>query len=197
MMSEVLYVEDSTTSQVLMRRFLEGIATLTLASSLESALQLLRERRFDLMIADYNFPEGNSVQLIQYVRSAPMHHKMPVVVVSGSMDAAMLTRVLKIGANDGLAKPLKPVDFRTLVARMLSAPYIRRLEKPIIDVSCFQWRSTQGIHQFCPELNLTIIGPTSEEVADRMRAALKQHSASGGQVGNIAEELIVRHMVDT
>lgn len=196
-MSEVLYVEDSTTSQMLMRRFLEGIATLTLASSLESALQLLRERRFDLMIADYNFPEGNSTQLIQYARSAPMHHKMPVVVVSSSMDAAMLTRILKIGANDGLAKPLKPVDFRSLVTRMLAAPYIRRLEKPVVDVSCFQWRSNQGIHQFCPELNLTITGPTSEEVAERMRAALKQHGASGGQMGTIAEALIVRHMVDT
>ena len=90
-MSEVLYVEDSTTSQMLMRRFLEGIAELTIASSLEAALQLLRERRFDLMVADYNFPEGNSLQLIQYVRSAPMHHQMPVIVVSSSMGAPMLT----------------------------------------------------------------------------------------------------------
>lgn len=196
-MSEVLYVEDSTTSQILMRRFLEGIAVLTVATSLEAALQLLRERRFDLMIADYNFPEGNSLQLIQYVRSAPMHHKMPVVVVSSSMDAPMLTRILKIGANDGQAKPLKPVDFRAMVTRMLSAPYVRHLDHPIIDVSCFQWRSGLGIHQFCPELNLLITGPSTEEVTDRMRAALEQNCASGASMGNIAEERIVRHMVNS
>ena len=197
MMSEVLYVEDSTTSQILMRRFLEGIAELTIASSLEAALQLLREHRFDLMVADYNFPEGNSLQLIQFVRSAPMHHKMPVIVVSSSMGAPMLTRILKIGANDGLAKPLKPADFRATVVRMLAKPYVRHLEHPVVDVSCFQWRSSQGIHQFCPELNLTITGPTSEDVAERMRAALQQHGAGDGKMGNIAEELIVRHMVDS
>lgn len=90
-MKEVHYVEDRTTSQILMRRFLEGIAELTIGSSLEAALQLLREHRFDLMVADDNFPEGNSVQLIQYVRSAPMHHKMPVIVVSSSIGAPMLT----------------------------------------------------------------------------------------------------------
>lgn len=196
-MKEVLYVEDSTTSQILMRRFLEGIAELTIASSLDAALQLLREHRFDLMIADYNFPEGNSVQLIQYVRSAPMHHKMPVIVVSSSMGAPMLTRILKIGANDGQAKPLKPADFRALVTRMLSAPYVRRLEHPVIDVSCFQWRSSLGIHQFCPELNLTITGPTIEDVTERMGAALNQPRASGVPMGNIGDELIVRHMVDS
>jgi two-component system chemotaxis response regulator CheY len=195
-MSEVLYVEDSTTSQILMRRFLEGIATVTVASSLEAALQSLRETRFDLMIADYNFPEGNSLQLIQYVRSAPMHHKMPVIVVSSSMDAPMLTRILKIGANDGLAKPLKTAEIRAMATRMLAAPYVRHLDKPIVDVSCFQWRSSEGIHQFCPELNLIITGPTAEDVIDRMRAALKQHGADGGKIGNLAEERVVRLMVD-
>jgi CheY-like chemotaxis protein len=196
-MSEVLYVEDSTTSQILMRRFLEGIAELTIASSLEAALQLLREHRFDLMIADYNFPEGNSQQLIQFVRSAPMHHKMPVIVVSSSMGAPMLTRILKIGANEGLMKPLKPADFRATVTRMLAAPYIRRLEHPVVDVSCFQWRSSLGIHQFCPELNVTVTGPTVEEVAERMAAALREHRGSGTPMGNIGDELIVRHMVDS
>jgi two-component system chemotaxis response regulator CheY len=195
-MSEVLYVEDSTTSQILMRRFLEGIAEVTIASSLEAALQLLREHRFDLMVADYNFPEGNSLQLIQFVRSAPMHHQMPVIVVSSSMGAPMLTRILKIGANDGLAKPLKPADFRATVVRMLAKPYVRHLEHPVVDVSCFQWRSSDGIHQFCPELNLIINGPTIEDVAERMCAALKQHGASGGQMGNLSEERIFRHMVD-
>jgi CheY-like chemotaxis protein len=69
MMNEVLYVEDSSTSQILMKKYLEGMAALTLAPTLDAAIQLLRERRFNLMIADYHFPEGNSLQLIQYVRS--------------------------------------------------------------------------------------------------------------------------------
>ena len=195
-MNEVLYVEDSTTSQVLMRKYLEGIASLTLAPSLDAAIQLLRERRFKLMIADYNFPEGNSLQLIQHVRTSPVHYQMPVIVISSSMDGPMLTRILRAGANDGQAKPLRVTEFRALVTQMLSAPYVRSLEHPVIDVTCFQWRSHLGVHEFCPELNLMITGPTREDVADRMRAALQQHCGQQGiALGNISDELIVRHMI--
>ena len=194
-MNEVLYVEDSTTSQILMKKYLEKMATLTIDSSLDAAIQLLRDRRFNLMIADYNFPEGNSLQLIQYVRSSPMHHRMPVIVISSSMDGSMLTRILRAGANDGQEKPLRVVEFRGMVAQMLTAPYVRSLDHPVIDVSCFEWRSHQGVHEFCPELNLTITGATREDVADRMRDALQKHCAQGVAMGGIGDELIVRHMI--
>ena len=194
-MNEVLYVEDSTTSQILMKKYLEKMATLTIASSLDAAIQLLRDRRFNLMIADYNFHEGNSLQLIQYVRSSPMHHRMPVIVISSSMDGSMLTRILRAGANDGQEKPLRVVEFRGMVAQMLTVPYVRSLDHPVIDVSCFEWRSHQGVHEFCPELNLTITGATREDVADRMRDALQKHCAQGVAMGGIGDELIVRNMI--
>ena len=195
-MNEVLYVEDSMTSQVLMKKYLEGIAVLTVAPSLESAIQLLRERRFRLMIADYNFPEGNSLQLIQYVRTSPMHHQMPVIVISSSMDGPMLTRILRAGANDGQAKPIRVAEFRELVTQMLVKPYVRSPEHPVIDVTCFQWRSNLGVHEFCPELNLMVTGATREEAVDRMRAALQQRcGAEDVTLGNTSDELIVRHMI--
>lgn len=197
-MNEVLYVEDSTTSQILMRKYVEGIAALTIASSLDAAVQLLRERRFRLMIADYNFPEGNSLQLIQYVRTSPMHHQMPVIVISSSMDGPMLTRILRAGANDGLAKPLRIAEFRAMVTRMLTTPYVRSLENPVVDVFCFQWRSHLGVHQFCPELNLMVTGATKEEADDQMRAALDEYRGHEGvTLGTITDEIIVRHMISS
>jgi CheY-like chemotaxis protein len=195
-MNEVLYVEDSATSQVLMRKYIEGIVSLTVVPSLDGAIKLLRERRFNLMITDYNFPEGNSLQLIQYVKTSPMHHHMPVIVVSSSMDGPMLTRILRAGANDGQAKPLRLAEFRALVERMLAAPYVRSLDHPVIDVSCFQWRTHAGVYEYCPELNLLVTGATREEAGDRMRSALQEHSKGGGAaLGNTSDELIVRHMV--
>ena len=78
---------------------------------------------------------------------------------------------------------------------MLTAPYVRSLDHPVINVSCFEWRSHQGVNQFCPELNLTVTGATREDVADRMRDALQQRCAEGIALGSIGDELIVRHMV--
>jgi CheY-like chemotaxis protein len=121
---------------------------------------------------------------------------MPVIVISASMDGPMLTRILRAGANDGQAKPLRVQEFRALVTQMLSAPYVRSLEHPVIDVTCFQWRSHLGVHEFCPELNLLVTGSTREEVVDRMRAALQEHCGDEGiELGNISDELIVRHMI--
>jgi hypothetical protein len=111
------------------------------------------------------------------------------------MDGPMLTRILRAGANDGIPKPLRVADFRALVTKMLTAPYYRSLDHPIIDVSCFQWRSHLGVHEFCPELNLTITAPTREDVADRMRLALQERCDKGIVLGSINDELIVRHMV--
>lgn len=197
-MNDVLYVEDSTTSQILMRKCLEGMVSLTIASSLDAAIQLLRDRRFKLMIADYNFPEGNSLQLIQYVRTSPVHYQMPVIVISSSMDGPMLTRVLRVGANDGQAKPLHAAEFRALVAQMLSAPYVRSLEHPVIDVTCFQWRSHVGVHEFCPEINLLVTGATMDDADERMRTALQQHcEREQATLGNISDERIVRHMISS
>jgi hypothetical protein len=107
----------------------------------------------------------------------------------------MLTRILRAGANDGQEKPLRVVEFRGMVAQMLTVPYVRSLDHPVIDVSCFEWRSHQGVHEFCPELNLTITGATREDVADRMRDALQKHCAQGVAMGGIGDELIVRHMI--
>jgi CheY-like chemotaxis protein len=123
---------------------------------------------------------------------------MPVIVISSSMDGPMLTRILRAGANDGQAKPIRVPEFRALVIQMLSAPYVRSLDHPVVDVTCFQWRSHLGVHEFCPELNLMVTGPTREDVADRMRAALQQHCGQEGvALGNISDEIIARHMINS
>jgi CheY-like chemotaxis protein len=195
-MNEVLYVEDSTTSQVLMRKYLDGMVSLTVVPSLDGAIQMLRDRRFKLMITDYNFPEGNSLQLIQYARTSPVHHQMPVIVISSSMDGPMLTRILRAGANDGQAKPLRLAEFRTLVEQMLTAPYVRSLDHPVIDVTCFQWRTSSGVHEYCPELNSIVTGSTREDADNLMRAALQEHCGLEGiALGNTNDELVVRHMI--
>jgi hypothetical protein len=68
----------------------------------------------------------------------------------------------------------------------------------VVDVTCFQWRSHLGVHEFCPELNLMVTGPTREDVVDRMRAALQQHCGQEGvALGNISDEIIARHMINS
>jgi len=194
-MKQVLYVEDSATSQLLMRKYLAGMCELTVTPSLRMAMSLLAERNFDLLVTDFLFPEGDALDLMQQVRKTDATKTMPIVVVSSSMDGALLGRVLKAGANEGMSKPLATAEFRSVVMRMLDAPYVRSLEHEICSVACFQWVSRGVISQFCPELNLTVSGPTKGEVTQRMLAALQERLARGGDIGYTTHEAVVTHVV--
>jgi CheY-like chemotaxis protein len=194
-MKQVLYVEDSATSQLLMRKYLAGLCVLTITPSLRMATTLLTERGFDLLISDFLFPEGDALDLIQLTRKAELTKAMPIIVISSSMDGALLSRVLKAGANEGMSKPLATAEFRTAVLRMLDAPYVRSLEHAICSVTCFQWATHGEVFQFCPELNLTVSGPTKDDVTNRMLLALRERLAKGGNLGYTNHEMIVTHVV--
>jgi CheY-like chemotaxis protein len=194
-MKQVLYVEDSATSQLLMRKYLAGLCDLTITPSLRMATSLLAERSFDLLITDFLFPEGDALDLMQQVRKTETIRTIPILVVSSSMDGALLSRVLKAGANEGMSKPLSTAEFRSVVVRMLEAPYVRSPENAICSVTCFQWAMRGTISQFCPELNLTISGPSKDDVSKRMRAALAERLAQGMDLGYTSHEAVVTHVV--
>jgi CheY-like chemotaxis protein len=194
-MKQVLYVEDSATSQLLMRKYLAGMCDLVITPSLRMAMSMLAERPFDLLIADFLFPEGDALDLIQHVRRTETLLAMPIVVISSSMDGTLLSRVLKAGANDGMSKPLNTADFRALVSRMLLSPYVRTLDHAISGVSCFQWAARGTIFQFCPELNVTHSGATKEEVSKRMLATLQERLSHGAELGYTSHEAVVTHVV--
>jgi CheY-like chemotaxis protein len=194
-MKQVLYVEDSATSQLLMRKYLAGLCELTITPSLRMAASLLSERAFDLLVSDFLFPEGDALDLLQQVRRTEAIKTMPIIVVSSSMDGALLNRVVKAGANEGMSKPLPTAEFRAVVLRMLEEPYVRSLDHAICSVTCFQWASRGAISQFCPELNLTISGPTKEDVSSRMQVAIRERLSLGADFGYTNHEAVVTHVV--
>jgi CheY-like chemotaxis protein len=196
-MKHVLYVEDSATSQLLMRKYLDGACELTVTASLQKAATLLEDRSYNLLIADYLFPEGDASEFIRQVRSTPRLSAMPIIVVSSSMDGLLLSRVLHQGVNDALAKPLKADEIRGMVTAMLEAPYVRRQKNAVVGVCCLQWQNAKQFFQHCPELDLTVVGATKEEAADKMQAALETAARQGQALGHTALETLVTHVVKT
>ena len=195
MMKHVLYVEDSGIARLLMRKCLSDLCDITMVSTLQAGFQALQEQQFDLLIADFVFPEGDALDLIEHARQSASWEKFPIIVVSSTMDRMLLNRVLKVGANEALPKPLITETFRALVERMLHDPYVRAPKDVVNGVSCFQWRANGLFHQYCPELNLAVSGATRSEAAQRMKALLKEHSEKGTPLGATSQEAVVVHMV--
>jgi len=195
-MKDILYIEDSSMSQLLMRRYVGDAGALTICSTLRSAITRLQEHHFDLLITDYMFPEGDSLDLIIGVRHKFSAEELPIIVVSGSMDRLLLSCVLKAGANDGFPKPLKTVEFNEAVNRMLTQPYVRSPEHGAIDVRCFQWMNNGVHHQFCPDLALTCSGSSREEAAAKMQSLLEASLSERKLLGGASHLGIASHIVE-
>ena len=194
-MKHVLYVEDSTTSQLLMRKYVGAMCTLTIMSTPGLAVNALNERPFDLLITDFLFPDGDAMDLIHFVRKTPSLAKMPIVVVSSSMNDALLSKALKAGANDGAAKPLGTTAFRGMIERMLYEPYVRSLDQAIEGVTCIQW-TAHGVHyEYCPDLQLLLSAGNREELTTKMLQALQERAKQGAELGFTTHEKIVTRLV--
>jgi len=118
MSRKILIVDDETS----MRDFLsillgrEGYAVETAADA-ESALALLAERSYDLIISDVKMPGLNGIALLERVkRSWPDTAVLMITAYSTAEDAV---EAMKLGAYDYLAKPFKVEELKILVRNAL------------------------------------------------------------------------------
>lgn len=191
----VLYVEDSIVAQKYMHRYLDADCKIEVAASARQALASMMFNRYDLFIFDFVFPDGDATGLIQRVRNTPNTKGVPIIVVSGTMDDTMLGTVLKLGANDGFAKPLDAAKFRETVLRMIREPYVRELSAKNVPVICVQWAERGEYFEYCPELGIKCSGENAAVANQRMSDALSARLTAGSAMGFIYEEKLVTHYV--
>jgi len=70
-----------------------------------AALQLLSEKRFDLIFLDVNMPAMTGFDLCEKIRAIPQQSKTPVIFVTGLTDFESRTRSTLSGGADLIAKP--------------------------------------------------------------------------------------------
>lgn len=62
-------------------------------------------KKIDLVITDYEMPNMNGYELVKNIRTKYTFEELPVLIVSGSENTYMISRFLKVGANDYITKP--------------------------------------------------------------------------------------------
>ncbi|MCA6218866.1 sigma-54-dependent Fis family transcriptional regulator [Ideonella sp. B7] len=87
------------------------------AASVGEAWDLLRAKRFGLVITDMRLPDGSGMTLLHRLEEARRPEKVIVITAYGSAENAV--EALKAGAFDYLTKPVDLRQFRSLVAAAL------------------------------------------------------------------------------
>jgi CheY-like chemotaxis protein len=76
----------------------------------KAALDVLREKRFDLVLLDIEMPEMDGMALCRELRAIPLHQKSPVVFVTAVGEFERRQEAGLSGGNDLLAKPFLPME---------------------------------------------------------------------------------------
>ncbi|MEN9799604.1 MAG: hypothetical protein RL653_3301 [Pseudomonadota bacterium] len=118
----VLVVEDQFDLLHLVLELLEkaGYRARGVATGREALSQLERAPP-DLLVTDVGLPDVDGIEITRRVKSNPGTRHIPVLVVSGHVDAtASPAALLATGADAFLPKPLDLADLESTVAALLS-----------------------------------------------------------------------------
>lgn len=123
--ANIMVIDDEESMCKFMQIMLqkEGYDVITSQSSYQ-ALNLLKQKNYDLVIADLTMPELNGLELLSRVKSLDPDANFIVMTAYASVDTAI--EALKKGAFDYLTKPFKVDEIRIAVKKALEQKRITR-----------------------------------------------------------------------
>ncbi len=130
-----LIVDDEPDIRELLEITLNRMDIKTLcAENITHAKHLLTEHNFNLCLTDMRLPDGDGLNLVEFIQSSDMQIPVAVITAHGSMDTAV--KAMKKGAFDFLSKPVDLPALRQLVnnALQLSHPRQKNKERRTRDV---------------------------------------------------------------
>jgi adenylate cyclase len=127
----ILVVDDNDElrTTIVLKLELFGYTNVATAPNGEVALELIRQREFDLVILDIEMPRLDGFGVLRALRDDPDRRHLPVIVSSGLNDLDAVVKCIELGAEDYLTKPLKAVIFRARVAATLERKRLRDIER--------------------------------------------------------------------
>jgi DNA-binding NarL/FixJ family response regulator len=118
---KILIVDDFIMSNEHVRQFFERKGFIVRSTrNVESALQLIEDEKFDLVISDYMMPGMDGIELTSKLRSIHSYNYPPVVILSSTDTPLVLKKAIQSGVSDWLKKPLNRTQTELLINKYLN-----------------------------------------------------------------------------
>lgn len=102
----ILIVDDATVVQRQLSYLLKPRNyNLLQAKTAQKALNLMKEHTVDLVILDLELPGMHGSEFLDIIKKNPAYATLPVLILSGHDDAALISKLYKLGASEFLKKP--------------------------------------------------------------------------------------------
>jgi two-component system cell cycle response regulator len=163
-MAQVLLVDDEKVARTLYSDFLTGAGHAVHAvSNSEEAREALDKYPFDLVVTDLILPNGDGMELLQFVKANYPGVEVVVITALDKVDPAV--RAIKSGAADYLVKPINPEVLAHSATRALTTRSLLKENEELrrhvdlletgqriattLDKERIAHISTQAFHQVC------------------------------------------------
>ena len=131
--SRLLVADDNKVNRLLLCRSLELMGhEVSSADNGRTALEKLRNERFDLLLLDLEMPEVDGFGVLEQRTAEPALLAVPVIVTSSLEGAAPVARCIELGADDYLHKPVNPVLLKARVNSSLERKHLRDRERELL-----------------------------------------------------------------
>ena len=123
---KVLIVEDNQHMRVLLRSLLNsaGIREVHESGNGAAALEVLREKKCDLVLSDLAMKPMDGLQFTREVRMSErsINPFMPIIMITGHTEKHRVEAARDAGVTEFLAKPITPQSLFSRIAEIVERP---------------------------------------------------------------------------
>jgi len=116
----ILVVDDTRSMRKMVAAVLQGAGyEVAEAGDGIEALELARERVYDLVVTDHNMPRMDGVTLVRELRALPNYDPVALIVLSTEVSPELKQKGREAGASGWMAKPFDPQRMLDIVGKFI------------------------------------------------------------------------------
>jgi PAS domain S-box-containing protein len=120
--AHILVVDDVSANRELVRAMLSAVGhSFVEAENGEEAVRQASRQTFDLILMDMQMPVMDGLAASRMIRTGSLNGATPIVALSANVLPAEIAACHAAGMNDHIAKPIRPLELLTKVARWSGA----------------------------------------------------------------------------
>ena len=121
--------DDAINREMIARRLQRSGYTITMAENGRVALDLMKQRDFDLVLLDIIMPELNGFHTLEFIKADPKLRYLPVIMLTALDEVDSTVRCIEAGAEDYVPKPFNPVILHARINASLEKKRLRDQEQ--------------------------------------------------------------------
>lgn len=124
---ELLYVEDDkdvlTQTELILQDF---VKTIHVANNGEEALEILKEKKIDIIVADINMPKMNGIEMLKAIKSE-LDLSIPAIITTAHTDTNYLLDAINLKVDGYIVKPINIKDLINTIYKVME-PILQKKE---------------------------------------------------------------------